>query len=200
MALNHHLPQWFLKVNRHKIPYITLYANFGVGILSFLPFPGWQKLVAFLSSASILSYSIGPICLLAMRKLQPQTPRPFKVNAATFIAYSAFYICNLMLYWCGFDIIWKLDAALILGLILCLCYQRQSQIRNNYPLYWFVLYMIIMFLISYFGSFGGTGFLRFPFDLILLLPLSMLLLSLSQFLLRPEEHQEIICDGETSPA
>jgi amino acid transporter len=73
MALNDHLPKLFLKVNRHKIPYVTLYANLIVGCFSFLPFPGWQKLVAFLSSASILSYSIGPICLLAMRKLQPQT-------------------------------------------------------------------------------------------------------------------------------
>ena len=37
MALNHHLPEIFLKTNRHHIPYVTLYANFFVGILSFLP-------------------------------------------------------------------------------------------------------------------------------------------------------------------
>ncbi|STY83197.1 amino acid transporters [Legionella quateirensis] len=136
MALNNHLPKLFLKVNRHKIPYVTLYANFLVGIFSFLPFPGWQKLVAFLSSASILSYSIGPICLLAMRKLQPNTHRPFKLSGSLVCSHLAFYFCNLMLYWCGFSILWKLDVALLIGLLISFAYHRKSFILHNYSLYW----------------------------------------------------------------
>ncbi|MDP1614266.1 MAG: APC family permease, partial [Methylococcales bacterium] len=79
MAVNRHLPRCFLKVNRYNIPYVTLWVNLFVGVLSFLPFPGWQKMVAFLSSCSILSYGIGPICLLAMRSLQPFKQRPFRL-------------------------------------------------------------------------------------------------------------------------
>ena len=120
MALNSHLPKLFLKVNRHNIPYVTLYANFLVGALAFLPFPSWQKLVAFLSSASILSYGIGPICLLAMRKLQPEMTRPFKLASGTLISNIAFYVCNLMLYWCGFAVIWKLDIAFLCLVLSCL--------------------------------------------------------------------------------
>lgn len=191
MALNHHLPKLFLKVNRHKIPYVTLYANFLVGILSFMPFPGWQKLVAFLSSASILSYSIGPICLLAMRKLQPNTHRPFKLSCSLFLSHAAFFICNLMLYWCGFSVIWKLDVALLIGLIICLVYHRQASIRNNYPLQWFVLYMISMFTMSYLGSFGGIGYLGFPYDIVCILPLSLILLHLSQSLIGSEDFGNI---------
>lgn len=196
MAINKHLPKIFLKVNRHKIPYVTLYVNFLVGILSFLPFPGWQKLVAFLSSASILSYSIGPICLLAMRKLQPNTHRPFKLAASLFLCHLAFYICNLMLYWCGFDVLWKLDLALMIGLAIHIIYHRQSSLTANYPLYWFVFYMIAMLIISYLGTFGGIGILHFPFDLILILPLSIMVLSLSQKLLSHENHKEIVCEVE----
>jgi amino acid transporter len=194
MALNQHLPKVFLKVNRHKIPYITLYANLVVGMLSFLPFPGWQKLVAFLSSASILSYSIGPICLLAMRKLQPHTHRPFKLWSSLFMCHLAFYICNLMLYWCGFEVLWKLDVALIIGLVIHMIYYRQSSLSRNYPLYWFVFYMLALLLISYLGTFGGIGALQFPRDLVLMLPLSILILSLSQKLLNHENHKEIICE------
>lgn len=197
MAINKHLPKIFLKVNRHQIPYVTLYANLLVGMLSFLPFPGWQKLVAFLSSASILSYSIGPICLLAMRKLQPQTHRPFKLWASTFLCHLAFYICNLMLYWCGFEIIWKLDLALIIGLIVYHVYHKDSSLKENYPLYWFIFYMAAMLALSYFGNFGGTGFLQFPLDLVLILPLSIVVLSLSQKLLNEEQHQEITCEIES---
>lgn len=200
MALNNHLPKVFLKVNRHKIPYVTLYANFLVGIFSFLPFPGWQKLVAFLSSASILSYSIGPICLLAMRKLQPDTHRPFKLSSHLFFSHLAFYICNLMLYWCGFSILWKLDVALFFGLIICLVYQRKSILTPNYPLYWFVFYMASLLVISYLGSFGGIGMLRFPFDLVCILPLSIIALYLSQMVLSNGNHKEVNCEIEGAPA
>ncbi len=183
MALNHHLPDVFLKLNRHKIPYVTLYVNFLVGIFSFLPFPGWQKLVAFLSSASILSYGIGPICLLAMRKLKPEIHRPFRLSHSQFFSHIAFYVCNLMLYWCGFEILWKLDVALFVGLVICLGYHRKSLSACDATLYWFVIYMASLLSISYFGSFGGIAWLRFPWDLIMLLPYSILILHLSQIFL-----------------
>ena len=196
MALNDHLPKVFLKVNRHQIPYVTLYANLLVGILSFLPFPGWQKLVAFLSSASILSYGIGPICLLAMRKLQPNSPRPFRLSNSLFVSHSAFFFCNLMLYWCGFSILWKLDIALLAGLVISLVYHRQNPFYSSSSLYWFFSYMGSLFLISYFGSFGGTGLLQFPFDILCILPYSVLILYLSQALLDVGNHKEVICEKE----
>lgn len=180
MALSQHIPKLFLRVNRHQIPYITLYANFLVGAASFLPFSGWQKLVAFLSSASILSYSIGPICLLAMRTLQANRPRPFKLSYSLLLSHIAFYFCNLMLYWCGFHIIWKLDVALLIGLSISLLHHRQNPFQCDASLYWFVTYMGTLFFISYFGSFGGSGLLRFPFDVICILPYSIFILYLSQ--------------------
>ena len=192
MALNNHLPKFFTKVNKHKIPYITLYANFLVGLFSFLPFPGWQKMVAFLSSCSILSYGIGPICLLAMRKLQPERPRPFRLSASTFFSHAAFYACNLMLYWCGFDILWKLDLALLIGLIINISYQKRSLKECSPSLYWFIFYMGIMLLLSYLGSFGGIHRLEFPVDILIMLPFSILILHFSQrVLIDIKTHKEL---------
>ncbi|PWY55260.1 APC family permease [Legionella qingyii] len=200
MALNDHLPKIFLKVNRHKIPYVTLYANLLVGMFSFLPFPGWQKLVAFLSSASILSYSIGPICLLAMRKLQPLSPRPFRLAGALFCSHIAFYFCNLMLYWCGFSIIWKLDIALLVGIFIYCIYHRRNSWDNGSLLYWFLSYMVAIFVVSYLGAFGGIGILKFPFDLLSLLPISIVILYLSQRLLCPTRHKHVVSIVEESNA
>lgn len=198
MALSQHLPKLFLKVNRHQIPYITLYANFIVGAASFMPFPGWQKLVAFLSSASILSYSIGPICFLAMRRLQPNRHRPFKLSCGLILSLLAFYICNLMLYWCGFAIIWKLDVALLLGLSICLIHHRQNPFKCDSSLYWFITYMGTLLIISYLGSFGGIGVLQFPFDIICILPYSMIILSLSQLLLSSWNGDVVLAHEELS--
>jgi amino acid transporter len=197
MAINQHLPKLFLKVNRHQIPYMTLYVNFLVGALSFIPFSGWQKLVAFLSSASILSYGIGPICLLAMRTLQPNTPRPFKLSYSVFLSHIAFYVCNLMLYWCGFSILWKLDVALWVGLALSLTYHRKNPFTCGLSLYWFMGYMLSLLLISYLGSFGGLGVLYFPLDILVILPYSIVILSLSQALLTPTSHQEVFTPVDT---
>ena len=156
--------------------------------------------MAFLSSASILSYSIGPICLLAMRKLQPDTHRPFKLSSHVFFSHLAFYICNLMLYWCGFSILWKLDVALMIGLFIAITYHGKSLFTPNYPLYWFIFYMASLLIVSYLGSFGGIGILHFPFDLACLLPLSILTLYLSQRVLSSDTHKEITCEVEVSPA
>lgn len=188
MALNEHLPKSLLKVNKYHIPYVTLYINLCVGMLSFLPFPGWQKMVAFLSSTSILSYGIGPICLLAMRKLKPDAPRPFNLSAATLISYLAFYACNLMLYWCGFPIIWKLYVAVIIGLVLSLIFQKKSFFACGKSLYWFLFYMTSLLIISYLGSFGGIQVLSFPLDLVVIFPFSVVMLYLSQrYLVSVEE-------------
>lgn len=192
MALNNHLPAFFTRLNRHKIPYITLYANFLVGCFSFLPFPGWQKMVAFLSSCSILSYGIGPICLLAMRKLQPLRERPFRLSASGFFCHAAFYACNLMLYWCGFDIIWKLDLALLIGFIINRLSQGAKLRFDDPSLLWFSCYMATMLLISYLGSFGGIGRLAFPADILIILPLSIFLLRYSQkVLVDSQRHAEL---------
>ena len=180
MALNHHLPKIFLKLNRHKIPYVSLYVNLAVGILSFLPFPGWQKLVAFLSSASILSYGVGPICLLALRTLQPERQRPFKLFGSRIMAYTSFYMCNLMLYWCGFDILCKLNIALVVGLVLYSVYKKINPRSYAASLYWFMGYMSSLLVMSYYGSFDGINVLKFPYDIICLLPFSVFFLYLSQ--------------------
>ena len=193
MALNHHLPHILTRVNRYKIPYLTLYVNFLVGALSFLPFPGWQKMVAFLSSCSILSYGIGPICLLAVRALQPNMARQFKLSFGFFFSHVAFYVSNLMLYWCGFDILWKLDVALLAGLVINLACQKRSILSCERSFYWFAGYMLALLVLSYFGSFGGLGVIGFPVDVVLILPLSILVLCVSQrVIVDKARHEELL--------
>lgn len=195
MAYNKHLPSFLTKVNKYKIPYVTLAINFVVGMLSFLPFSGWQKMVAFLSSACILSYGVGPVCLLGLRKLQPAQHRPFRLWGGWFFCGIAFYVCNLMLYWCGFSILWKLYAALVVGLLLNSIYHRKSQQEPRKSLYWFAFYMTSLLIFSYAGSFGGTGWLTFPLDIVLLLPYSVFVLYLSQqSLTYHEEAQDILSE------
>ena len=113
--------------------------------------------------------------------------RPFKLASSNLLSHIAFYVCNLMLYWCGFEILWKLDLALAVGLILYFIYHRQIESENS--LYWFVGYMLSLLGMSALGSFGGRGWLEFPIDLLCMLPFSIIWLSLSQICL--EQNQVI---------
>src|SRR5260364_79764 len=94
---------------------------------------------------------------------------------------SRFYVCNLMLYWCGLIILWKLFAAVCIGLAVYLICQRKSLFACGRGVSWFFAYLASLLLFSYAGAYGGgMQWIGSPLDMILILPLSMGMLALSQ--------------------
>ncbi len=180
MALNRYLPAFLLQLNKYKIPSKALIVNFIVSMLLFFPFPGWQKMAAFLSSIGLLGYSIGPVCFLAMRKLAPNQCRPFLVRMPRLVSYLGFYVCCLMLHWCGLEILWKLCVALIMGISIHILYKKDWYILKKPGTKWFGFYVFSLLIFSYLGPFGGISFFVFPFDLLVLFPVSAVILYFSQ--------------------
>ena len=100
------------------MPLVSLFLAFIVGLIVFLPFPSWQQLVGFITSATVLSFGSGPLVLAAMRRQLPDHERPFKVPFGDVIPFLAFYSSNLIVYWAGWDIDWKLFVAVALGFVV----------------------------------------------------------------------------------
>lgn len=125
-----------------------------------------------------------------MRKLKPAAKRPFKLRWSLMLCVSAFYVCNLMLYWCGFDIIWKLCVAMLCGLCIHLVYQKKTLMACLLRLHWFVFYLVGLFVLSYLGSFGGIGLISFPLDCLIVLPFSVVSLYISQKSLIAEHESD----------
>ena len=48
------------------MPIVGIVLTFVVGVILFLPFPGWQKFVGFITSATVLSYTLVPPALISM--------------------------------------------------------------------------------------------------------------------------------------
>ncbi len=125
MSKNGYLPRIFSKLNKQRFPVYAIFLNFVVGMFLFLPLPGWQAMVSFLVSAMVLSYAIGPIALLCLRLQLPDEKRPFRVPFANLFCLIAFYFCNLISYWTGWNAIWKLEVAIVIGFCLFLvAYKR----------------------------------------------------------------------------
>lgn len=172
MSKNNYLPNFLSQLNKNHLPVYAIIFNFAVGMLLFLPFPGWQSMVSFLVSAVIISYAMGPISLICLRKQLPQEQRPFRLPYAEFLCLLAFYFCNLMSYWIGWQTMWKLAIALIIGFLLFgVAYFRNKQWQNligSKALFWLLPYLIGIILISYLGSFGGKDKIPFGWDFLII--------------------------------
>lgn len=166
-------PHWLQKLNQRGIPLYAILVNYAVGLLLFLPFPGWQALATFIISCFIFSYIIGPIALVALRKGLPDHPRPFHLPCATPIAFLAFYICNLLIFWTGWYVVSHMMFALAIGFVFFIIYAYRSKdplIGKQWQVSWWILpYLIGLTIVSYFGTFGeGTKQLTFGIDFVVI--------------------------------
>lgn len=164
-------PKQWQKLNKKGVPVIGLFTNYCVGLLLFLPFPGWQSMVTFIISCFVISYSIGPLALVILRKSHPQHKRSFVLPWVNIFAPFAFYICNLLIYWTGWETISKLLIALLIGcLVLLYRFVFTKGMKNNihwHSSWWLVPYFVGIGIISYLGSFGnGKNIIPFGWDFI----------------------------------
>jgi amino acid transporter len=172
LARNRYLPRWLTRLNVRGVPLWGLLITFIVGMLVFLPFPGWQTLVGFISSAMVLSYGIGPIVLASLRRQQRDLERPFRLGGAGVWSPIAFVISNLIVYWTGWQTDWKLFVAILVGyVVFAIAYAASSRaerpslsLKNGV---WSIVYFAGMAVISWLGSFGGgRNLIPFGWDML----------------------------------
>ena len=166
------LPKALAKLTARGIPLRSILVNYAVGLLLFLPFPGWQKLVSFIISCFIVSYIIGPIALVGLRKTQPDAHRPFFLPFAKMISLLAFYICNLLIFWTGWHTVSRMMIALSIGFAFFAWYafrEKHSLWRKEWRSAWWIIpYFALLAVISYLGTFGGgNNWIPFGIDFII---------------------------------
>lgn len=172
MSLNKYLPKILSRESTQHFPIWAIFFNFVVGMFLFLPLPGWQNMVSFLVSAVVISYAMGPLSLMSLRRQLPGVKRPFKLPFAHVVSLVAFYFCNLISYWTGWDTMWKLGIAMAIGLVVFFFAVKRHQYKTNElglkALYWLVPYLLGLILISYLGSFGGKQIITFGWDFLII--------------------------------
>lgn len=172
MSQQGYLPAFLSRTNNEAMPMAAIWFNFLVGMLLFLPLPGWQTMVSFLVSAVVISYAMGPIVLVCLRKSLPNEKRPFKLPFSTPLCLFAFYFCNLLSYWTGWETMKNLVYAVAIGLILlAIALIRKKRLTAGLGfkgLWWVVPYLLGLALISYLGNFGGSGKIPFGWDFLVI--------------------------------
>ncbi len=178
-----YVPKFLSRLNNKGFPVAAVFTNFAIGMFLFLPFPGWQAMVSFLVSAMVISYAIGPIALLCLRIQLPNEVRHFRLPFSKLICVLAFYFCNLLSYWTGWETVRKLSIAIGIGFIFFItAYLRNKLDTHSLGLKsvsWILPYLLGLTLISYLGAFGGKHIIPFGWDFLVIALFSIAILCLA---------------------
>jgi amino acid transporter len=216
MARNGNAPQSLSKTTSRGVPMVSLVVTFVVGLVVFLPFPSWQQLVGFITSATVLSFASGPLVLVALRKQVPDQERPFRLPGGHVIPVLAFFSSNLIIYWSTWPINWKLFVAVALGLVLLAVFHvtgrvTAPQLDFTAGASWLLPWLGGLALISYLGDYGGKGVFGGPqVSIPLILVFSLVIYAIAyKFRLSSEDAQghieksqqeAAVEEGELAPA
>jgi amino acid transporter len=178
LARNRYYPQIFAKVDSRGIPWFSLIFAFAAGLLFLLPFPSWKSLVGLVTSASVLMYAGAPLSLGAFRGQVPEADRPYRLPGASVVAPLAFIIADLLIYWSGFETIWKLGIVLVIGYVLIgisMMFDKQRPPLDWKSATWLPVYLVGMGIISWQGQFGpdNTGRIPFWWDMVIVAVFSL---------------------------
>lgn len=140
--------------------------SFVTGVVCFLPFPSWQQLVGFITSASVLMYAGAPLAFGALRRRLPNRERSYRLPFGGVLSPLAFIVASLIIYWSGWQTLEKLGEAIVLGYILLGGYALYASKKGlpNAPriswksAQWLPVYLLGIGVISWQGTFGnGQG-------------------------------------------
>ena len=168
MAKNGNAPERLGRTTSRGVPLVSMLLSFVVGLLLFLPFPSWQQLVGFITSATVLSFGSGPLVLAAMRRQIPDQERPFKLPGGHVIPFLGFWSSNMIVYWTGWETNLKLFLAVLLGFGLLIVTNLVHRARGESHRWdwkagsWYVPWLLGLALFSWMSDYGGgKGWLHF---------------------------------------
>jgi amino acid transporter len=203
LGRNHYIPHQAGYLTEGGVPIVSIIASFLIGCIAFLPFPAWSALVEFIISATVMGYATVPLALGALRRQEPDHPRPFRLPAGEVVAVAAFVVANLIIYWTGWDVLWRLYIAIAIGFVLL----GIGHIVNPSEFLprldwrggsWLWPYFIGLGVLSYLSptDFGGTGLLPFGLDIVIVAAFSIGIYYYAMSVrLTPEEVRSHVADA-----
>jgi amino acid transporter len=144
------------------------------------------------------------MAMAALRRELPDAKRPFKVPFGDVIPFLAFFASNLIVYWAGWDVDWKLFVGILLGFVLLGAYAmfRRGELPNmdwKAGASWTLPWLGGLALISYLGSYpdpadGNRGVIGFGWGFVAIFALTALVWTIAHFVRLPrnrvQEHVE----------
>ncbi len=172
LAKNGLLPRFFMRIDpRSGTAHRALVLNLVVIVVFMLPFGGWQDIVSVMGDMYLLIYAASAVAVAAFRAHDRERGIPRaqgQVPGVRWIAPVGFVVATEFVYWSGWHDL-RLALPLVLAGVPLFLLQRRGtdgapvreELRHGA---WLVLHLAVLTLLSWLGTFGGSGRLSAPYD------------------------------------
>ena len=110
------MPGALATTNAKGVPVVSIMVAAVIGTLALGPFKSWSALVNVVTGATAIMYGFAPVSLAALHRIDGDRPRSYRMPMPRILLPAGFCSANLVIYWGGFESIWKLSLAVLLGL------------------------------------------------------------------------------------
>jgi amino acid transporter len=167
LSKNGYFPTVYESTDARGVPWFGLITAFVVGCVCFLPFPSWTSLVGLITAASVLMYAGAPLAFGVFRRRLPDAERPWRAPAGSVLAPLAFVVANLLILWSGWDTVWRLGVAILIGYVILAVtrvfnWNPRSPQLDLKAASWLPFYLVGMGAIVYLSDFGPLKNPVFP--------------------------------------
>jgi amino acid transporter len=205
LGRNRYFPPIFTWTDKNGVPWFSLIVAFLAGLAFLLPFPSWHSLVSLITSATVLMYAGAPLSIHAFRAQLPEANRPFRMPVIALLGPLAFIAANYIIYWSGFETIWKLGIALAIGYILIgiwMAFDKQRPPLEWKSAIWLPFWLAGMGVVSWQGQFGPDNTFRIKagYDLLIIAAFSLVIYYWAFMSRLPRDEMLKIIGRESAPA
>jgi hypothetical protein len=160
--------------------------------------------VGLITAASVLMYAGAPLAFGVFRRRLPHAERPWRAPAGSVLAPLAFVVANLLILWTGWDTVWRLGVAILIGYVI-LAVTRLFHLNSRSPQLdlraasWLPVYLVGMGAIVYLSDFGPMSDPIFPlwWDMVAVAIFSAIIYFWAMAVALPTERiEEMIGDVE----
>jgi amino acid transporter len=176
------MPRALTKISKRGVPIWSIVLAFVVGELAFLPFPSWSSLVGLVTGATAIMYAFAPVSLAALHMRDGDRPRPYRMPWPKVLNPAGFAAANLIIYWGGFEAMWKLLAGIFLGRVLFEIMLRRTRNPRRPDIDWRAAswiwpWLVGLTIISLIGRYGKGSQMLLPewVDLIVVIAFSLVI-------------------------
>lgn len=181
LAKNGLLPRFFMRIDpRSGMAHRALALNLAVIIVFMLPFGGWQDIVSVMGDMYLLIYAASAVAVAAFRahERESEVPRTEgEVPGVRWIAPVSFIVAGEFVFWSGWHNLRLALPLVLLGVPLFLLQQRgtegpspRAELLHGA---WLVFHLAALTLLSWLGTFGGSGHLPAPYDSVAVAAVSL---------------------------
>ena len=196
MSQNGLFPNGLALLSPRGVPLRALALNFVVGLIIFMPITSWKQVITLHTGAIVLSFCMGPLSVYALRAELPNRPRAFRIPFAGVLAPAAFVMVCWVIYWTGWDTLWRIGLPMALGLGLfgynIAVDPKLKSLLDVKQALWLIPYFFGLLALTYLGSSGGgIGLIPFGWDLLVVGVFGLGIFYLSFYCRLPQEkvHQ-----------